>query len=185
MDADLSRCLLRSSQFQRPIASRNSTLNFQLSTLNLLRRLQRKHNIRRARVQRPLHHPTSVPRACLSPMSGGAYRQRGLLVLHSIPSRSSVPVPARQHRTAFHCYPEPVPAVLGLPLRARLVPLSIRTFVFLSSRPLIRRASRAQGRHERNISASQQFCWMPPGTSAFRKLARVARKLKRFAFNKR
>ena len=110
-------------------------------------------------------------------MSGGAYRQRGLVVLRSIPSRSSVPVPARQHRTAFPSYPEPVPAVLGLPLRARLAPLSVRTCVFLSSRPLIQRASRAQGRHEENISASQQFCWMPPGTNAFRKLARVARKL--------
>jgi len=73
------------------------------------------------------HHPTSVPRACLSPMSGGAYRQRGLVVLRSIPSRSSVPVPARQHRTAFPSFPEPVPAVLGLPLRARRTFPLVRT----------------------------------------------------------
>ena len=53
-DAGLSRCLLRSSQFQRPTASRNSTLNFQLSTLNLLQRPQRKNKIRRAGVQRPI-----------------------------------------------------------------------------------------------------------------------------------
>jgi len=154
MRACHAACFARPNFNAQPLrAIRCSTLNSQPSTCFDVH--QRKHNIRRARVQRPLHHPTSVPRACLSPMSGGAYRQRGLVVLRSIPSRSSVPVPARQHRTAFPSYPEPVPAVLGLPLRARLAPLSIRTFVFLSSRPLIQRASRAQGRHERNISASQ------------------------------